>query len=1555
MFTSREQIRVVERIDHLAQKLTPEQIEELYKSEQGDLMLESVTLEELENTLLFQCDPVPQMMLEAFKAKASQLAVRVKKFANQLERQTPNLTCGDVEISNPRKSGAVAVQVAKIPLSDGQSVSIAFHAPDNDPLKINADDTLIAFRFLLNSRDVTHTVAPKGGQDISLKEATTKLGDLAERNSEKFQAAQAKKKAEAKELEETQAKIQELEEETASLNEDIDTMEEQLAKANSKINRLQTQIDTQNEIQEELRKQLNSKPISVASDDIDSRRWQVSNRISQIDNLLRDKEKELEDMESPFSGSSNPTGMKALRGELAELRKERDALVAEESQLEQQSNDDNVDSVVALFRDPKLKAASDKALKVEGGKRALSTLSTIADIDVNGAKGMDRSLFVSNFASRIKTLHKNGNQEAVDAILTMVAAYNDVAPKAAVTARNGIWKLGNIQSVEEPEEQEEVESDDNLFWYGLRARPYGMGTTPSDYQPVKVIDDDEASKQFAHVDFRMIRHGAIAYDQALPVEVAEQFELPLLLGKDEHNEQEQTKEMRRIVKLALDDYMLDEDLDFYTQEKLDELKARRFKDAFANQLREQDEFASKSQLPEKFKKWNKLVEQVTPEVIQSVAEAESFIAQDEDEPAQLNETQKRMMFIANAEERLSNIENLSPKERKGAVMLASHAIRGISKTPKKGEGVSGQAARIAKQMELIKSLQGETYNSLDAQFKNVSQIKTFLAENNIPYTKLGATRKSLIESIIGYRDEFYTKLNNIVDKNRLQKDVMSKFERGESIPLEDVERGFGSTSVYRMGDAALAKELNSPVVPAEDLQGEEYKRVDRLITAIMDGEYPDLSHYSNQEVFTKYFEYVNTTMIDIKYVDGKQYLREHEKLSEDEAKVVNSYGGSWFIDAIIKEAEKRGLPDLNMIDSALLRSGEFADAERKHFDVVGTIGQNNASVINVMTGKVVEGNAGLSGAEAVSIAQELNKERSRKALDTIYNKLMSGSSIDELAASEMTPIAAFSKEMLSNLNGFEVAFEKLAQVPRSVSKGNAVLRKNAENFIHLFKSGDQFDLDELTDEQRQKMTETYGINEGSVTTQSGEKHKVLSIRLSKAYLTTSAVQELWKLLGATSEITSDDADETTKGKTEDEKLLLSLDPNEFTSGSIYESEGIGDVKTIASRVRSFVRKMREAGQIPNDVKISVRKEHHNSLRLSLTDLPDTVSLYNPAYLQFLIDNPESQPFTTIQRYSDEVTNLIEFVNSFVDQFNYNNSDTMTDYFDVNFYGGRLDVDWSFANDRQVQELESLTEIHQKGDEPELPEIDSNGIRDSLDDEGKLQLEQLEAFTNFKLRLGKQEITLPNGKTKRRTISNEDDVEWVISEFHDDLAVALEEKSEAQLENLTNWQSDRYYYGDGFQGHISIGKSLNSNYSASDSIDGLYGRKNLTAAIGTKFMRIYPIVKSGEFKFAAYSDDNSKHFGDFTNHSELEMLCIFALALTDKQPAQGDNEEMEHADKLRAIRDFTGSASLEQLEQFQTELESAYAYFQKSGTYAEHEALMEAAFANYVALQDQVAA
>ncbi|NMV22005.1 hypothetical protein HKB23_06255, partial [Vibrio parahaemolyticus] len=83
--------------------------------------------------------------------------------------------------------------------------------------------------------------------------------------------------------------------------------------------------------------------------------------------------------------------------------------------------------------------------------------------------------------------------------------------------------------------------------------------------------------------------------------------------------------------------------------------------------------------------------------------------------------------------------------------------------------------------------------------------------------------------------------------------------------------------------------------------------------------------------------------------------------------------------------------------------------------------------------------------------------------------------------------------------------------------------------------------------------------------------------------------------------------------------------------------------------------------------------------------------------------------------TEAVDQLIEFVNAYVGQYDYNNSDTMTDYHDRNFFGGRLTVDFDFGKERKVVELASLTEMHQQGEQAEDDVLDVTSFRESLDE------------------------------------------------------------------------------------------------------------------------------------------------------------------------------------------------------------------------------------------------
>ncbi|WP_318491888.1 defense against restriction DarA-related protein [Photobacterium leiognathi] len=274
-FNKSKGIKVSNVIDHFVKSVTDDQYNALLDD---DLILESCSIEDIENTLVIGIPCVPDMMLEAITTKAVSLKNTMRAFARSLNKETApqGITVnfdksGDaIEVSKPRKSGLVAVQTGKLTLSDGQSVSIVFHAPDNDPLKINPTDTLIAFRFLLNSRDVTHLVAPKGGKDVSLVQVTTALSQVIGKNSEKFKAAQSEKNSLKQEIDDSDRQALELEAELAQISGKADQIDADIVTTNGNIDTLQKRIDRENDIQAKLRAELDAltPPAATTTSDI---------------------------------------------------------------------------------------------------------------------------------------------------------------------------------------------------------------------------------------------------------------------------------------------------------------------------------------------------------------------------------------------------------------------------------------------------------------------------------------------------------------------------------------------------------------------------------------------------------------------------------------------------------------------------------------------------------------------------------------------------------------------------------------------------------------------------------------------------------------------------------------------------------------------------------------------------------------------------------------------------------------------------------------------------------------------------------------------------------------------------------------------------------------------------------------------------------------------------------------------------------------------------------------------------------------------------------------
>lgn len=121
------------------------------------------------------------------------------------------------------------------------------------------------------------------------------------------------------------------------------------------------------------------------------------------------------------------------------------------------------------------------------------------------------------------------------------------------------------------------------------------------------------------------------------------------------------------------------------------------------------------------------------------------------------------------------------------------------------------------------------------------------------------------------------------------------------------------------------------------------------------------------------------------------------------------------------------------------------------------------------------------------------------------------------------------------------------------------------------------------------------------------------------------------------------------------KKVNKIDLFELTTFEKVERELIYDTKEIAKQIRSHVKK-----RFPF-VKFSITTKGYNSINCDIL----------------------SSPFEKDSKYLEAVR---EYCKAYADSYNYNNSDIMTDYFDVNFYGGYFQTSWNYEQVEATQEI-----------------------------------------------------------------------------------------------------------------------------------------------------------------------------------------------------------------------------------------------------------------------------
>lgn len=121
-------------------------------------------------------------------------------------------------------------------------------------------------------------------------------------------------------------------------------------------------------------------------------------------------------------------------------------------------------------------------------------------------------------------------------------------------------------------------------------------------------------------------------------------------------------------------------------------------------------------------------------------------------------------------------------------------------------------------------------------------------------------------------------------------------------------------------------------------------------------------------------------------------------------------------------------------------------------------------------------------------------------------------------------------------------------------------------------------------------------------------------------------------------------------------------------------------------IRAAIKEAAAAGTIPHGVTVSVRTPHHGSLIIEVQAAPFLI--LNPEYVRWQADNPHSfpgsydAPYIARDMRTPSADTLLKVLEAIASQWRYDNSDTMTDYFDTNMY---LDVRFAWEMEKAHRE------------------------------------------------------------------------------------------------------------------------------------------------------------------------------------------------------------------------------------------------------------------------------
>lgn len=127
-------------------------------------------------------------------------------------------------------------------------------------------------------------------------------------------------------------------------------------------------------------------------------------------------------------------------------------------------------------------------------------------------------------------------------------------------------------------------------------------------------------------------------------------------------------------------------------------------------------------------------------------------------------------------------------------------------------------------------------------------------------------------------------------------------------------------------------------------------------------------------------------------------------------------------------------------------------------------------------------------------------------------------------------------------------------------------------------------------------------------------------------------------------------------------------------GTKYEATAKLSLTDVAKLCRADIKAAVKAGTLPQGLKVSVRTDYYAggaSIRVAVTALPAGFPVLNAERVKVDHEDPHTfRPEYHYPRYTPEATALLKTLAGIFDAYNFDNSDSMTDYFHTRFGDGR---------------------------------------------------------------------------------------------------------------------------------------------------------------------------------------------------------------------------------------------------------------------------------------------